>query len=124
MDAGIPGDERIVLRPTELINLAQFGIILGNEHGQGVTPVADHFFWFGEVEVAPPSWVVVHTGPGVYRVTEDVRTHFPVHLYYWGKPFTCFQIAGLRPVLVRISAVEIGRNVVSTPERQITGQRN
>src|SRR5665213_3607696 len=62
-EPGVPGKERIVLRPTESVNLAQFGIMLGWKLANGnVVPINDNFFWFREMIAVTPSWIIIFTG--------------------------------------------------------------
>src|SRR5450759_3511531 len=56
VDAGIANHERIVMRPAEAVNLAQFGLFLARKGANElVTPLTDNFFWFGEFIAEPPS---------------------------------------------------------------------
>ncbi len=65
-DSGIPNKERIVFRPTEPINLVEFGILIGVRQDNGlIRTIHDNCFMFDEIEVAVPSWVVVYTKKGV-----------------------------------------------------------
>jgi hypothetical protein len=108
-DAGVPNRERIILRPTQPINLAQFGIIIATKGtNELLTPLLDHFFWFGEFTAYPPSWLVVYTGPG-----EFLQTRYPIgneiaYSLHWGKPTTAFSEPNIVPVLVRIGAILSG----------------
>jgi hypothetical protein len=111
-DAGTPNHERIVIRPTERINLAQFGIVLGYRSEAGlVAPYKDQFFWFGEQEIAPPSWIVVYTGPGKFR--QSIENNFgQVYWYYWGRHQTAFNVPEIVPVLFRMTNILIGSRLM------------
>jgi hypothetical protein len=121
-DAGVPNQERILLRPTDRINLAQFGIMLCRRSDTGlVTPFRDQFFWFGEVEVTPPSWIVVFTGPG--KAYQSVEKNFgQVYWHYWGKRTTVFTAPERVPVVLRMTSILIGSRILSdeSQRKQLT----
>ncbi|PYJ54947.1 MAG: hypothetical protein DME24_25620 [Verrucomicrobia bacterium] len=109
VDAGIPNKERICLRPSEEVNLAHFGIFLAirNSETGGMTPLQDHFFWFGEQLVSPPAWLIVFTGTGERRtITEQEVT---VHVYYWNKKHILFDVPNVTivPVVFRIASIHM-----------------
>jgi hypothetical protein len=116
VDAGIPNKERIAFRPTEPINLATCGILLAvqNEAG-GSTPVPNNFFWFGEVEVKPPCWVIVFTGKGHPTRVQDPNTGHPVHIFYWGYESTLFQYREQVPLVFRFAGVTFGTHMKVLP---------
>jgi hypothetical protein len=118
-DPGVPGKERIVLRPTEPVNLAQFGIMVGYRPGNGdVIPLRDFFFWFSEIVVPTPSWIVVFTGEGKYEVTKHPTNEQPVYVYYWGRKKTLFHDPQFIPVIFQLSAVLLAHNpVAQIPEK-------
>jgi hypothetical protein len=85
-DPGIPNRERIVLRPTEAVNLAAFGLLLSvTGDGGGVFPISDQFFWFGGRWITPPCWLVVFTGPGQYNEGMHETSGEPVLEFHWAK---------------------------------------
>lgn len=102
-EAGVPNRERISLRPTETVNLGRYGVLLAiqNETG-GLTPVPDHFFWFGERVISPPAWVILLTGKGENRVIEGDRG--PLHIFFWGKEQTLFNIPNIAAAVFEIGA--------------------
>lgn len=105
-DAGSPNLERIVLRPTESLNLAGFALILGVPlSGGGVTPLADQFFWFGEKWISPPSWVVVFTGPGQFREGTHPTSGEPVLELHWGRGNVVFGSHALSVSIVRLGGI-------------------
>jgi hypothetical protein len=107
VDAGVPNNERIGLQPTEPVNLAQFGLIIGMRHPNGaVLPLRDNFFWFGDLVVEPPSWVVVFTGEGNYHEWYS-SSGDKVHTLYWGRKVTMFGVPNIVPVLIRIDGILI-----------------
>jgi hypothetical protein len=114
---GVANEERIVLRPTQLVNLAEFGILLGQPSPDGMaTPYIDNFFWFGEISIAPPSWVFVYTGPGEWQNTRVPETGENAYVMHWGKNTTVFGAgANVVPVVVRIGAVLVGGPALPTP---------
>ena len=89
VDRGVPNQERIILRPTELVNLMQFVVTIAlREEGGMVRPLNDHIFWFPELIVAPPSWILLYTGPGTPRETIISESNQPAYTLHWGKPNT------------------------------------
>lgn len=120
-DAGVPNEERIGLRPTEPVNLAQFGLMVGLSHPNGaVTPLRDNFFWFGELIIEPPSWVVVYTGRGQYQESVLRDSGHKLYALYWGRPSTMFDWPNIVPVLFRADAVLIGSRVISGGRKRIS----
>ena len=108
-DSGVPGKERIVFRPTEPINLAQCGLLIGWREPTGaITPLNERFFWFGEITVTPPCWIVVYTGKGQFKQTVHEKTGHPVYFYYWGNDTTIFNVREAVPVLFKIAGIQIG----------------
>jgi hypothetical protein len=111
-EAGVPGQEKIVLRPTESINLAQFGILVGWKGDTGLTtPLNDNFFWFGEIVVPVPSWIVVFTGKGTFYISKHPQNGQPIYVFYWGREQTVFHHNQFVPVVFQMSTVLIGNNV-------------
>lgn len=120
-EPGVANHERIVLRPTEPTNLAQFGIFVGYKNPNGpITPLIDNFFWFGELVVEPPSWIVVYTGPGQYQQSTIQGTGHLVHSLHWGRPVTLFNHPSFVPVLFRMDAILIGQHLINTSTKQLT----
>jgi hypothetical protein len=114
-DAGLPNQERVVIRPTQSVNLGAFGLYLGQLNAAGmITPYRDQFFWFGELTVAPPSWIFVYTGPGTFRQTVITSGTDPAYVFHWWKPHTLFGRPGIVPVLMRFDAVAIGSQPIQT----------
>lgn len=115
-DAGIPNRERIVIRPTEKVNLAQFGIILAFRNPNGMTtPIRDNFFWFGELEISPPSWIVVATSEGKYDLLKDPVGGQDIHMFHWGRKTTIFNRPEFAPILIQLSSIVIGNRQISAP---------
>jgi len=116
---GVANEERILIRPTQAVNLGEFILVLGYQSGEtSVIPALDQMFWFGEVYVEPPSWVIVHTGPGRNQETVWQQTGERLRVFYWGKSFTQFHVPGLMPVLMRIGAIAVGKPVVPRLRQQ------
>ena len=108
-DSGVPNQERIIFRPTEPINLGVCGVMIALRRSDGnYVPVNDEFFWFGDVEVAPPSWVLVYTGKGEYTVGRQPETGHLIYSYHWGKAHTFFNYQDIVPVVFRMSGILVG----------------
>lgn len=114
---GAPDEERIVLRPTEEINLGYFGIILGREAGEGVQPLVNFFYWFNEITVAPPSWIFVYTGPGEAGWTTTRETGEDALVLHWGMRHTVFDQEKIRPVVFRFGTLEVGGKLQTEQKR-------
>lgn len=112
-DAGVPNQERVVLRPTESVNLGQFGVTVGIRNSDNpnlILPLTDHFFWFPNLVVETPSWLFLYTGKGSYEETTRVGTSETAHVFHWGREITLFNYFELVPVVFRHSAILIGPN--------------
>jgi hypothetical protein len=121
-DPGISGKERIVFRPTEQINLAQCGLLIGWREANGVTtPLDNEFLWFGEIIVTPPSWIVVFTGQGNYNVG-TFKGH-PVYFYYWGKSATIFNYCEIIPLVFKFAGVQFGGHLTQLPSIETERQK-
>jgi hypothetical protein len=117
-----PNRERIILRPTEPVNLGAFGLFLGYKTDEGRTiPLADSFYWFGEVEVAPPGWIFVYTGKGEYRETEIPELGQTAYVFHWGRTYTVFLHPRIVPALFRIGGVLVGEPDVDNSMRRQLG---
>ncbi|MEW6520038.1 MAG: hypothetical protein AB1461_11545 [Thermodesulfobacteriota bacterium] len=111
-EPGVPNKERIILRPSEVINLAQCGILLGLKNEGGIiTPLQDSFFWFGEVVVGPPSWIIIYTGSGQYQQTLIPNTEQTAYTFHWGKNYTLFNFPNIVPVIFRMGGILTGTPV-------------
>jgi len=109
-DAGVPDKERLVFQVKSSVNLAQYGVFAGLKNPNGmVTPLSDNFFWFGEMQVNPPTWIVVMTRPGLFEVTTHANTGEPLQIHYWGRKSTIFNGPDIAPVLFQINSVLIGQ---------------
>jgi hypothetical protein len=113
-DASVPGRERILFRPTEPINLAQCGLLIGwrNEDGN-ITPLKDHFYWIFEMTVEPPCWIVVYTGKGTFNQGE--HNGQPVYIHYWGMEQTVFNCREMIPLLIKFQGMQIGEHLKVLP---------
>jgi hypothetical protein len=105
-DPGAANRERIILRPTQRLNLAEFAICISHVHADGsVTPIPDLFLWLGDFWIAPPCWVVIFTGPGAFRQTTDTPSGELVFELHWGRANTIFNGGNLAVSLVRLGAI-------------------
>jgi hypothetical protein len=109
--------ERVVIRPTEIVNLGQFAMQVGLRQEDGsILPLWDHFLWFGEITVVPPCWIILYTGPGKPTVTTmpDGQQSYNFHR---GKEWTVFHKPNILPVLFRYDGILIGpRQVFKVPQ--------
>jgi hypothetical protein len=118
-EPGVPGKERIILRPTESVNLAQFGILVGYKvNPQNITPFNDSFFWFPETVVSTPSWIIVFTGQGKSETVKHPQSGQPVYVFYWGRKKTIFHDSRVSFVVLQMSAVLVGHNpILQLPQK-------
>jgi hypothetical protein len=73
-DRGVPNKERIVLRPMETVNVGEFALIVGVISTEnGFFPLPDLFFWPGNIEISPPSWLYVYTAPELTASAKSIR---------------------------------------------------
>jgi hypothetical protein len=114
VESGVANKERIVFRPTEPLNLVQFGVLICFRQGNdSVVAVHDNCFMFDQIQIAPPSWVVLYTGTGEPNQSE--YDGHPVYYRYWGRPKTIFTVVEIVPVLFRLDAITIGGHLNPTP---------
>jgi hypothetical protein len=64
-------------------------------------------FWFPDIEVAPPSWVVLFTGPGKTKATTNEQGESVLALH-WQRPNVIFTGAKVVPVLFRVDGSVVG----------------
>lgn len=99
-DPGEPNKERIVLKVADSLALlfkghqsglplGEFAVISGLTSPEGIQPLPNHFFWFGEVSASANAWVIVMTGRGTYSSQRNPGQP-EVHWFYLGSPVTLF----------------------------------
>jgi hypothetical protein len=121
VDPGVPNRERILIRPTELVNLAQCGIFLGIKDGdEATTPLNDQFFWFGDLDVSPPSWLIVYTGPGSFEESKLPDSGQTAYSFHWGKEKTVFHAPNIVPVVFKMTEILVGKNRPPQQTQQLT----
>jgi hypothetical protein len=106
-DRGVANRERLVLRPTEPVNLAHFFVTLSlrNETTRAVHPVADQAFWFPEFVLAPPSWIFLYTGRGTPSQSVIPATQHTAYAFHWGKDKTVFQDTRIVPAVFSFGSI-------------------
>ena len=104
-----------MIRPTEPVNISKFGVLVGvRAPGGTVFPLLDNLFWFGDVEVSPPAWILLYTKPGTYHL----GTHTdgaPVHSFFWNRGQTVFYASHIVPVVFEMSALNISGSLNPQP---------
>jgi|ERR1035437_659135 hypothetical protein len=109
VDSSVKNQERIIFRPTEPINLSQIGIMIGWKNENGIIiPLNNSFFWFGEIEISPPCWIVIYTGKGTFQMLKHEQTGHPIYVFYWGRDVTIFNLREIVPVVFKMGGVQIG----------------
>ncbi len=109
-DPGVANKERVVLRPTQVVALKQFGITLGmfDPSSGGARPIFDNTFWFPDLLVEAPAWILVYTGRG--KSTEGrLPNGDRVVTLFWHRQYTVFDNPIHVPVLFRLDAAIVGR---------------
>lgn len=108
-DAGVPNQERILIRPMESIALNGFGIALGTNLNAPGGPMAlfDNVFWFPAAIVTPPAWIIVFTGRGT-PAEHVLPGGEKAYSFYWQRALTMFNDPSLAPILFRASTIMIG----------------
>jgi len=114
-DAGIPNKERVILRPTERVNLAEFGMLIGIQNQGFTSPLNETFFWFGEILIDPPSWLFIYTGKGEFRESQMPTTGEKAYVFHWGRPITAFNNPSIVPIIFRIGNVLVGNSRPALP---------
>ena len=111
-DASIPNRERIVLRPVIPLSLNSYGVAVGLPAlPVGAFPLFDNCFWFPQMDVEPPAWIVIYTGPGKNKTSSIGGT--TTLSFHWQRPFTLFGANNLVPILFRLDSAAIGKIIQS-----------
>jgi hypothetical protein len=121
-DFGVPGRERIVIRPTQPVDLGQFFLVLGFQNTpNAATPFRNAALWLGNFHIDPPAWIIVFTGlppaPDVAQPVDVIDPTFQqrVLYYYLGFQTTVFDKPGTLPMMFRVTGVLIGKAPVTPP---------
>jgi len=124
-DAGMPNLERIVIQANEIVDLANYGLMLG-VRGQGgsALPVRDNLLWFGHARLNPGDWVFVYTAAGDARVHEVPNNSELMYSLHWGKKVTIFNSPELVPMLFRMDGVQMPTQSRTNSESQQLGADN
>lgn len=113
--ANVPNQERILIRPTQEVDLTEFAVLLGyRADGGSLIPLWDYFYWFGNISVSPPSWICLYTGTGTYSQGPFPETGELIHSFYWGRSKTIFPTHRFVPLLIRIGGLVAG-NLLQPP---------
>lgn len=96
---GIANQERIVVRANQVINMGQYGVMVGVRLGQGfASPVQDNLLWFGDAVLNKGDWIFIYTGPGNARVTDLPNSQEKLYSIHWGRGNTFLSNVELVPV--------------------------
>jgi len=110
--AGVPNEERVVIRPTQTLQLSTFGVAAGSFDAAtgGTRPFFDSVFWFPDLFVSPPAWILLYTGIGTPRSTQLENGEALITLF-WQRKLTVFDNPHVLPVLFRLGAAIVGRRL-------------
>jgi len=107
-DRGKPNQERIVLFVNELVNMGQFGLMLGVRQQDGFAfPIRDNFYWFGDGYVSPGDWIFLYTDPGEPRNSVIPNSSNNTYSLHWGRDEVILGNPEIVPILFRVDAVNI-----------------
>lgn len=109
-EPNVPNRERVLIRPTQLVALTDFAVLVAYQNEDAtLTPLWDHFFWFGTTQVAPPSWISLYTGKGEPSQVALQGSGEMVYNYYWNRDRTIFTMTRIVPLVIRIGGLLSGR---------------
>lgn len=110
-DRGVPNKERITIKSLSNLNLAQYGLLIGTRiPNEGVEPLNNAFFWFGDGVCEAGSWIVVYTGPGENRVSKMANSNEKAYVLHWGFKQTLFHDKKRVPVLFKLDEIAVESN--------------
>ena len=122
LDAGVPNLERVVLRARSRISLAGFGLTVGIANPQGgAYPLHDSVFWFPDIIVEPPAWVIVYTGAGKTQQSQ-MPGGDPALTFHWHRPTVVFVDPSLVAAVFWAEDVEIGKQWTPKPTQLPTAR--
>jgi hypothetical protein len=107
-DRGVANQERIVLQANEMLNMGQFGVMLGVKGADGTAfPIKDNLYWFGDGYVFKGDWVFLYTGPGEGRTTELPNSQEKMYTVHWGRDTTVLIDTNIVPILFRVDSIQV-----------------
>jgi hypothetical protein len=94
----------------QLVDLKRFAVVAAifDPATGGARPLFDSAFWFPEIVVGPPAWLLVYTGRGTPK-EDTLSSGERVLTFFWHRQETMFDGRVLVPLLVRIDAALVGR---------------
>lgn len=110
-DPGIPNRERLIIRPTEAVNLGDYAVGTGIIHDQDpnlVYPIRDSILWLPGFQIEPPAWIFVYTGEGNFKETTVGERKDRALVVHWSRERTIFNHREIVPVLYKLSGMLIG----------------
>jgi hypothetical protein len=114
-NGGVPNEEHISIRATQLTTTANLGLLCGyrNPHGQ-VDPIGGYLFWFGAAWIQAGTVINVFTGRG-HSSRHPIGNGLEQHNHFWGLDRTMFSQPEVLPVLFNIGSAVIGRSPPAPP---------
>jgi hypothetical protein len=108
--AGVPNQERVVLRAAYPLDLSAYFLVLGWRLTEDrAWPLNADSFWFGKTTVSAGHWVLVYTGVG--QQTFTTLGPDPCLVLYWNKPNILFPQSEIVPILIHVESVAIGKRL-------------
>ncbi len=123
-EPGVPNRERIIMRPMEELNLGEYLVCLGYlEDDDSLSPIPDNLFYFGDRFVAPPSWIILYTGPGRDIESKIKGEREKAYVFHWEKNHTVFNHPHIVPLLLRVDGLSFTppvRDIGQATRRSLT----
>jgi hypothetical protein len=118
-DRGVPEKERVILKNESkaTISLAQFCVCLGvGGASSGARPIQDNFYWLGNMNLGPGTWLFLYTNPGSPTVTTSNIGNEPAVVLHWGRRTVLFSESDVVPILFRLGGVAVEKTIFPTIE--------
>lgn len=122
-DRGIAGKERLLIRPHQFLQTAEYSVLLGLRayRPRVALPIRDCSFWLGNGIVGPDDYVFIYTGSGEATVMPSIDGKGHAYVMFWGRATTVFTDPNVVPMLVKIGAILIGESpldgLLDVPQR-------
>jgi len=114
--AGVPNEERIVLKTNVGINIGQFAVMVawGTTDG-GAIPLPNLSLWLGDQHLDANTWILIYTGQGTRQIGKFGDTNETYVTMHWGNQQTLFSGANLIPVLFYFNGIVLGHVNATIP---------
>lgn len=108
LERGVPNKECIAIQANAIVNLGQYGLMLGISSGsRGAWPIKDNLLWFGDGWIKKDDWLFVYTGPGRAESNSLPNSTETLYSIHWDRKQTIFHMREVVPILFRVDAVNV-----------------